>query len=190
DAVRAPDDGLGREVVGDAYAGTDVLEIGRRLARVLRGDEADRAGEAPRIEVRIGGYGVGDRRSSAEVEGAQSIQALGPRHAEVVPEAEVDGQVGGRLPVVLDVERPVRACRGRRRIVADRAGVRYAEQQRRETEAGGRAALVGIELRPSLSERVLARRGAELQEREQELAKVHTELDEMPRQHLRCVDVE
>ena len=74
--------------------------------------------------------------------------------------------------------------------MADRAAVGHADQQRRQPEAGRRAALVWIALRPALTEPVLSGRLAELQEIEQELAIVRAHLQRVARQDLRGVDVE
>ena len=190
DTIGGAHDSLVRHTIGESDARAEVVEVGGSLPAVVGVDKTNRTAQVRGIEERVGRHGIGDRRWGIEIEKAQPVEPLGARNVEIVAQAEIHGELRRHFPVILEIETPVGARRCRDGIVAELAEIGHAEQQRSHTEAVGAPALVRVQLCPPLAEAVLARRLAQLQEVEHQLAVIHAELESVFGENLRRVDVE
>ncbi len=75
--------------------------------------------------------------SRAEVEGPRGVEVVVRRHPEILTEAEIEGQVGSRLPVVLEIDgvSPLAGMREGHALRGDDAGGN-AEHEVRAVVAG------------------------------------------------------
>src|SRR5262249_5367734 len=71
------------------------------------------------------------------IEEGELIIPFDPGTLVLVPDAEVDRDVVGDLPIVLEVRRDVLLRRTKPRVAGDLTAGRRAQEKRREAEAGG-----------------------------------------------------
>ena len=138
--------GFFAQAVGEAGAGLDVVlvPIPRRARVPVDPDEAD-----PALDGEPGQPGR-DRVHDVRVEAAVlAVEALADRAVEVPAQPEVERELAGQLPVVLDPGCVVRPEVDRERVVVDHGvgRVERAEQHRRDRVARERVPLVPDALR-------------------------------------------
>ena len=191
DAVAAADHRLLGEVPGEADARADVVVVGLDLLPVVLVHEHHGALQLRGVEVGVGRDHADERRRRVRIEIGQPVEPLGARRVEVVAEAEVDGEVAGDFPVVLQISTEVAARRGRVGVVAQVDAARDAQQHRGQPRTPGAARDVRIALRPlRVAETELAGRVEQLGEVEQELAVVGAHLQRVRAPDLGGVGVE
>ena len=105
-AKAAADGRLRVHLIGKAQARSDVVEI----AVVLRTVVAIHAHEAQAaLQVR---HRTGERRGDGRVKPAHTVVAFGARRVEVIANAQVERQLAGDAPIILNVEGMIEALAG------------------------------------------------------------------------------
>jgi len=95
-------------LISESETRRDVVPVAVELRAIvaIHGHEAQAS-----VQIREAGDLAGERRTQPRIEPAQTIVALRARSIEIVPDADVQRQLAGHAPVVLNVESLVEALR-------------------------------------------------------------------------------